>query len=190
MVIIAGLGNPGKKYAGTRHNMGFGAIEALAEKYRIAAASEQCKAVVGKGLAEGEKVLLAQPQTFMNNSGESIRALCDYYGVDSRRDLIVIYDDVSLPPGSIRVREKGSAGGHNGLKSIIAHLGHEEFVRVRIGIGEKPPQWDLADYVLGNPSGEDRKLLEEAQKTAADAVGLILREGSMAAMNRYNSKNR
>ena len=190
MVIIAGLGNPGEKYAKTRHNMGFRVIEALAEKYRIAATTQQCRAFIGKGVAEGERVLLAQPQTFMNNSGESVRALCDYYKVDPKKELIVIYDDISLPPGNIRIREKGSAGGHNGIKSIIEHLGHEEFLRVRVGIGEKPPQWDLADYVLGCPSAEDAKLLEDAWEDAADAVGLIVREGPMAAMNRYNSRKK
>jgi len=170
--------------------MGFRVIEALAERYRIAAESEQCKAVVGKGMAEGTRVLLAQPQTYMNNSGESIRALSDYYKIDTKKELIVIYDDISLPPGTIRVRERGSAGGHNGLKSIIACLGHDEFLRVRVGIGEKPPQWDLADYVLGQPSEDDRKLLEEAFDKAAAAVGLILSDGAMAAMNRYNTKNK
>ncbi|MBR1471804.1 MAG: aminoacyl-tRNA hydrolase [Lachnospiraceae bacterium] len=190
MYIIAGLGNPGRKYAGTRHNMGFAVIERLAERHGIAAAEEKLKAVYGKGVIAGEKVILAQPQTFMNLSGESVRALTDYFKADPASELIVIYDDISLPPGQLRVRPKGSAGGHNGIKNIIQMLGTENFARVRVGIGEKPKGWDLADYVLGHPDAADAKLLEEAFDRAADAVEMILTDGVDEAMNRFNTKNR
>lgn len=188
MYIIVGLGNPGKKYAGTRHNMGFAVIERLAERHRIAASEEKLKAVYGKGVIAGQKVVLAEPQTFMNLSGESVRALVDYFKVDPENELIVIYDDISLVPGQLRVRPKGSAGGHNGIKNIIQMLGGDVFPRVRVGIGEKPKGWDLADYVLGYPGDADKKLLDEAFDRAADAVEMILTDGVDAAMNRFNTK--
>lgn len=187
MYIIVGLGNPGKKYAGTRHNMGFAVIERLAERHRIAASEEKLKAVYGKGVIAGQKVVLAEPQTFMNLSGESVRALVDYFKVDPENELIVIYDDISLAPGQLRVRPKGSAGGHNGIKNIIQMLGGDVFPRVRVGIGEKPKGWDLADYVLGYPGDADKKLLDEAFDRAADAVEMILTDGVDAAMNRFNT---
>ncbi|MBP3295602.1 MAG: aminoacyl-tRNA hydrolase [Lachnospiraceae bacterium] len=187
MYIIVGLGNPGKKYAGTRHNMGFAVIERLAERHRIAASEEKLKAVYGKGVIAGQKVVLAEPQTFMNLSGESVRALVDYFKVDPENELIVIYDDISLAPGQLRVRPKGSAGGHNGIKNIIQMLGGDVFPRVRVGIGEKPKGWDLADYVLGYPGDADKKLLDETFDRAADAVEMILTDGVDAAMNRFNT---
>lgn len=187
MYIIVGLGNPGKKYAGTRHNMGFAVIERLAERHRIAASEEKLKAVYGKGVIAGQKVVLAEPQTFMNLSGESVRALVDYFKVDPENELIVVYDDISLEPGQLRVRPKGSAGGHNGMKNIIQMLGGDVFPRVRVGIGEKPKGWDLADYVLGYPGDADKKLLDEAFDRAADAVEMILTDGVDAAMNRFNT---
>ncbi len=187
MYIIVGLGNPGKKYAGTRHNMGFAVIERLAERHRIAASEEKLKAVYGKGVIAGQKVVLAEPQTFMNLSGESVRALVDYFKVDPENELIVVYDDISLAPGQLRVRPKGSAGGHNGMKNIIQMLGGDVFPRVRVGIGEKPKGWDLADYVLGYPGDADKKLLDEAFDRAADAVEMILTDGVDAAMNRFNT---
>ena len=187
MYIIAGLGNPTKTYAGTRHNIGFEVIDQLANDLRIDVSSKKHKAEYGKGYIGGEKVILAKPQTFMNLSGESIREMADYYKVDSE-DIIIIFDDVSLEPGQLRVRAKGSAGGHNGIKSIIAHLGTQEFPRVKVGVGEKPKGWDLADYVLGKFSGDDRKIMDEAVKEAAKAVVLMVTDGVDAAMNQFNAK--
>ena len=148
MFIIAGLGNPGARYQGTRHNAGFSVIDALADKYNISVDGKKARAYVGKGIIAGQKVILAKPQTYMNLSGESIRGLTDYYKIDVEQELLVIYDDISLAPGQIRIRKKGSAGGHNGMKNIIAHLGGQVFPRIKVGVGEKPRNFDLADYVL------------------------------------------
>ena len=188
MYIIVGLGNPGKEYGGTRHNIGFDVIELLAGQENISVAEKKHKALIGKGVVAGQRCILAKPQTFMNLSGESVRALLDYYKADEKEELIVISDDVSLDVGQIRIRKKGSAGGHNGMKSIIAHLGTEEFNRVRIGIGNKPKGWDLADYVLGHFEEEDRDKVEEGVIHACEAVELILKDGISAAMNQYNKK--
>nr|MCR5311293.1 aminoacyl-tRNA hydrolase [Lachnospiraceae bacterium] len=155
MYIIAGLGNPGREYAGTRHNAGFMAIDELASRFGIDVSEKKHKGLIGKGVIEGNKVILLKPQTYMNSSGESLREAVDYYKIDPEEELIVIYDDISLNPGDIRVRKQGSAGGHNGMKSIIAHLGTQGYTRVRIGIGEKPPRMDLADWVLGHLTGDD-----------------------------------
>ena len=188
MYIIAGLGNPKREYENTRHNIGFDVIEELAEQENIGVLEMKHKAVIGKGYIEGQKVILAKPQTFMNLSGESIRELTDYYKVDAAASLIVISDDISLAPGQLRIRKKGSAGGHNGLKNIISHLGHDNFIRIRMGVGEKPRGYDLADYVLGHFSREERMLMDEAVKKACDAIRLIIAQDADAAMNRYNSK--
>ncbi|MBQ8519381.1 MAG: aminoacyl-tRNA hydrolase, partial [Agathobacter sp.] len=150
MFVIVGLGNPGKKYENTRHNAGFISIDALADKYGISISEKKHKALCGSGVIEGNKVLLVKPQTFMNLSGESVRAVMDFYKIDPEEDMLVIYDDISLAPGNIRIRKKGSAGGHNGIKSIIAHAGTQNFMRIKVGVGEKPSGWDLADYVLGH----------------------------------------
>ena len=147
MYIIAGLGNPTKQYEGTRHNVGFDVIDRIADEYNISVETRKGKALTGTGIIAGRKVLLAKPQTYMNLSGESLRALTDFYKIDVETELLVIYDDISLEPGQIRIRKKGSAGGHNGIKNIIAHLGTQEFPRIRIGVGEKPARMDLADYV-------------------------------------------
>lgn len=186
MFIIAGLGNPGKRYENTRHNVGFDAIDELVDRYRIPGSGVSHKAMVGKGIMEGQKVLLAKPLTYMNLSGEAIRGLVDYYKIDPETELLVIYDDISLEPGNIRIRKKGSAGGHNGIKSIIAQLGTQNFQRIRIGVGEKPKNWDLADYVLGTFGKEDRPLVEEALGNAAEAVAMIVQGKIDEAMNRFN----
>lgn len=186
MFIIAGLGNPGKRYENTRHNVGFDAIDELVDRYRIPGSGVSHKAMVGKGIMEGQKVLLAKPLTYMNLSGEAIRGLVDYYKVDPETELLVIYDDISLEPGNIRIRKKGSAGGHNGIKSIIAQLGTQNFQRIRIGVGEKPKNWDLADYVLGTFGKEDRPLVEEAIGNAAEAAAMIVQGKIDEAMNRFN----
>ena len=188
MYIIAGLGNPGQPYEGTRHNAGFDVIDVLAEAYNISVDYRKNRALIGKGIIEGQKVILAKPQTYMNLSGESIRGLVDYYKVDEESELIVIYDDVSLDPGQIRIRKKGSAGGHNGIKSIIAHLGTEVFPRVKVGVGQKPRQYDLADYVLGRFSQVERPVMEDAFEEAAEAAIAVVEDGIDAAMNRFNRK--
>lgn len=188
MYIIVGLGNPGRQYAHTRHNVGFDTIDVLADKYRIDVDSKKFKALYGKGVIEGQKVILAKPQTFMNLSGESVRELIDFFKVDEASELIVIYDDISLEPGQLRIRKKGSAGGHNGIKNIIAHLGSQEFLRVKVGVGEKPKGYDLADYVLGHFSKEERVQVEDAMKRGADAVVQMMTAGIDTAMNEYNRK--
>lgn len=189
MYIIVGLGNFGKQYENTRHNIGFDVIDKLAEQENIRVLERKHRAVIGKGVVAGEKCLLAKPLTYMNLSGECVRELLDYYKADETTELIVISDDVSLPVGQLRIRKKGSAGGHNGLKNIIAHLGHDSFARIRIGVGEKPAGWDLADYVLGHFSGPERKLEDEAADRAAEAVRTVIRQDADAAMNRFNAKN-
>ena len=187
MYVIAGLGNPGREYEGTRHNVGFMTLDALADKYNIDVREKAFKGLIGKGVIEGNKVILVKPQTYMNLSGECIRQVMDYYKVDPA-EFIVIYDDISLVPGGIRIRKKGSAGGHNGIKNIIAHLGTQEFPRVRIGVGEKPARMDLADYVLGHFSKAERAQMEEGYDRATEAVRLILAGEIDAAMNQYNKK--
>ena len=186
MFIIAGLGNPDEKYQGTRHNVGFDVVDRLAEKYQIAVDTKKHRALIGKGVIEGQKVLLVKPQTYMNLSGESIRSLVEYYKIDPEEELIVIYDDISLEPGKIRIRKKGSAGGHNGIKNIIAQLGTQNFQRIKVGVGEKPKGWDLADYVLGHFSKEDRGLVDDALKRAAGAVELMVQGEVDQAMNQFN----
>ena len=142
MFVIAGLGNPGKEYAGTRHNVGFGALDELADKYRISVDTGKHKALIGKGIIEGEKVILVKPLTYMNLSGDSLREVLDYYKLPPER-LLVIYDDINLDVGQLRIREKGSAGGHNGMKSIIARVGSDAFPRIRVGVGAKPPRMSI-----------------------------------------------
>ena len=187
MFLIAGLGNPGKEYETTRHNAGFMVIDALADKLGADVSEKKHKGLCGKAVIGGQKCILLKPQTYMNSSGESIRAAADYFKI-APEDIIVIYDDISLAPGQLRVRAKGSAGGHNGIKSIIAHLGTQEFPRVRVGVGEKPSRMDLADYVLGHFSAEDRKIMAEAVKEAADAACEIIESGIEHAMNAHNQK--
>lgn len=189
MYIIAGLGNPSREYEGTRHNVGFLSVDALADKIGVSFTEKKHKAICAKGMIGCEKVILAKPQTFMNNSGESLREITDFYKVDAAH-VIVLYDDISLDVGQLRVRAKGSAGGHNGIKSIIQHLGTQEFKRVRVGIGDKPARMDLADYVLGHFSREEQKLIQDAAKDAADAVCMIVEKGIDAAMNSFNAQKK
>lgn len=188
MLVIAGLGNPGKEYVNTRHNAGFMAIDALASKYGIDVNEKKHKGLIGKGVIEGQKAVLVKPQTFMNNSGECLREVCDYYKIDIETELLVIYDDITLDVGGIRIRKHGSAGGHNGIKSIISHLGTQEFRRIRVGIGEKPPRMDLADWVLGHFPKENADALSDAYKDVLDAVKLITEDKIDEAMNMYNKK--
>ncbi len=188
MYLIAGLGNPTKKYEKTRHNAGFEVIDYLSEKYQIPVKQAGFKGLYGTGYIEGQKVLLLKPQTYMNLSGESIRAALDFYKMDPEEEMVVIYDDISLAPGQLRVRAKGSAGGHNGMKNIILHTGTQKFARVRVGVGEKPKDFDLADYVLGHFSEEDQKIMDEAFQKAGSAAAVIVTEGTDAAMNQFNGK--
>ena len=188
MFLIVGLGNPGKQYENTRHNVGFDAIDVLVDEYRIPSSGKQHKAMYGKGMIEGQQVILAKPLTYMNLSGEAVRAMVDYYKIDPETELLVIFDDISLAPGNIRIRKKGSAGGHNGIKSIITHLGTQNFQRIKVGVGEKPKNWDLADYVLGTFSKDDRKLVDEALERTAKAAALIVQGEVDEAMNLYNKK--
>ena len=190
MFLIVGLGNPGKQYENTRHNVGFDAIDCLVDEYRIPSSGKQHKAMYGKGAIEGRKVILAKPLTYMNLSGEAVRALVDYYKIDPETELLVIFDDISLAPGNIRIRKKGSAGGHNGIKNIIAHLGGQVFPRIKVGVGEKPPKYDLADYVLGHFSKAEQELMSEGYDNAVKAVELIVSDQISEAMNEYNRKKK
>ena len=188
MFIIVGLGNPSKEYEGTRHNAGFEVIDRISDKYNISVDTKKHRALIGKGIIGGQKVILAKPQTFMNLSGESVRSLLDYYKVDEEQELIVIYDDISLDNGQIRIRAKGSAGGHNGIKNIIAHLGGQVFPRVKVGVGEKPSKYDLADYVLGHFSKDDRAKMQEGYTRAMHAAEMLVAGDVEQAMNEYNKK--
>ena len=190
MYIIVGLGNPTRQYEGTKHNVGFDTIDYLIDEYQIPSSGTGHKALFGKGMIAGQKVIVAKPMTYMNLSGESIRSILDYYKVDPETELIVIYDDISLDVGKLRIRAKGSAGGHNGIKNIIAHLGTQEFPRVRIGVGEKPARMDLADYVLGHFPKEEAETMTTAFKDGAAAVVDMMTEGVEAAMNHFNGAAR
>ena len=186
--VIAGLGNPGREYAETKHNVGFCVIDRLAEKYHIDVTKFKQKALIGDGTINGKRVLLVKPQTFMNLSGESIREIIDYYKVDPQSELVVVCDDISLELGQLRIRKKGSAGGHNGLKNIIAQLGTDGFARIKMGVGNKPEGYDLADYVLGHFTGAERKIMDESIGYAVDAAVTMLEKGPDEAMNRFNGK--
>ena len=190
MFIITGLGNPDRQYEGTRHNAGFDVIDRIAEKYNIAVDTKKHRAYIGKGIIDGQKVILAKPQTYMNLSGESIRSLVDYYKIDEENELLVVYDDISLDVGRLRIRAKGSAGGHNGIKNIIAHLGTQVFPRIKVGVGEKPKGYDLADYVLGHFSKAERERMEEGYDNAVRAAEMIVTGQLNEAMNEFNRKKK
>lgn len=188
MFLMVGLGNPGKQYEHTRHNIGFDVMDAIADKYNISISEKKHKALCGKGVIGGQKVVLAKPQTFMNLSGESVVELLNYYKLDPEDEMLVIFDDISLAPGGLRIRKKGSAGGHNGIKNIIALTGTQNFMRIKVGVGEKPKGWDLADHVLGHFDTEDRKKVEEAILDAVTAAEMILQGEVDQAMNDFNGK--
>lgn len=185
MYIIAGLGNPESKYDKTRHNIGFRLIDELAVRNGITFSDRKHNGLVGKGIISGEKVILLKPLTYMNLSGECVGPAADYYKVEPE-NVIILFDDISLDVGRIRIRKKGSAGGHNGIKSIIAHLGSENFPRLKFGVGHKPKEMDLADYVLGRFSSQDEATVSEGIKRACEAVECMIGEGCDAAMNKYN----
>ena len=185
--IIAGLGNPGKEYEYSRHNAGFLCIDILCNKYNIKVDRLKYKALTGTAVINGHTCLVMRPQTFMNNSGEALREAADFYKIPPEK-VIVIYDDISINTGALRIRRKGSAGGHNGIKSIIAHLGSDNFPRLKLGVGErKDPDSDLKDHVLGKFSKEDLVLMKSTMEKAVDAIPFILDGDIDGAMNRYNS---
>ena len=184
--LIVGLGNPGDKYEATRHNVGFMVVDELAERARTPVQKLKFRALTNTAQVGDAKALLMKPVTYMNLSGEAVRQAADFYKVPPER-VLVISDDVSLPVGKLRLRRGGSAGGHNGMKNIILHLGSDQFPRVKIGVGEKPhPDYDMAEWVLSRFIGEDKRTMDEAIKRAADSVECCIREGMDRAMNRFN----
>jgi len=185
--LIVGLGNPGPRYASTRHNVGFLVVDELARRHGLRLAGRQANAHYARGDISGQKVILAEPQTFMNNSGQAVRALSSYYKVPPER-VLIIYDDVALPTGTIRIREKGSSAGHNGVKSVIQHMHTEAVPRIRVGV-DRPndPRHGQIDWVLGHFSGEEQPVIKDAIGRAADAVEYILANGYERAMNVYNT---
>lgn len=186
MYIIVGLGNPGKKYEGTRHNVGFQTIDTLADKLNIKVNKIKFKGLVGEGRIADEKVILLKPQTFMNNSGESIVEILNFYKLEPK-DLLVVADDIDIEFAQLKIKKNGSAGTHNGLKSIVNLTGSKEFARFKIGVGKKHPNEDLASFVLSNFPSKDRKHIENAIEACADAVMLCIRDGIEKAMNNYNN---
>ncbi len=188
MYVILGIGNPGKKYEGTRHNIGFIALDYMGAHYGIKINKIKHKALIGEGTIAGEKVILVKPQTYVNLSGDSLREVCTFYKVPPEK-VIVIHDDVSLDCGKVRIRAKGSAGGHNGLKSIILNLNSDEFIRIKMGVGAAPEHYDLADWVLGKFSKEEITHMSSAvDAMVEDAVPMIIKSGVEAAMNSFNAK--
>ncbi len=184
MYIIAGLGNPGKKYENTRHNMGFIAIDLLAEEFGIKVDKLKFKSLVGEGRIAGQRVLLMKPQTYMNLSGEAIREAVNFYKIDPE-ELIVIYDDIDIPTGTFRIRKKGSAGTHNGMRSVVYQIQSDQFPRIRVGIGSET-KMDLINYVVGGISKSERELLEDSLVKSAKAAACIVEKGIDKAMNEYN----
>jgi peptidyl-tRNA hydrolase, PTH1 family len=182
--IVVGLGNPGNQYKETRHNIGFLVVDELARRWNASPWKRRLEAEVSEHRAIGP-VLLVKPQTFMNLSGVSVREIAKFYKTPST-DIIVVHDDLDLPAGRLRIRERGGAGGHRGIESILSHLGTDEFVRVRFGVGRPPEGWESADYVLGRFSADELPMIREAVVKAADAVEDILKEGAAPAMNRFN----
>ena len=188
MYVILGIGNPGKKYEGTRHNIGFIAMDYMESKYGIKINKIKHKALIGEGNINGEKVVLVKPQTYVNLSGESLREVCTFYKIPPQ-NVIVIHDDVSLDVGKLRIRDKGSDGGHNGLKSIIYQLKSDEFTRIKVGVGAAPEHYDLADWVLGKFSKEEITHMSKAvDAIVEEVVPMIMKDGAQAAMNSFNGK--
>ncbi|SHI96756.1 peptidyl-tRNA hydrolase [Geosporobacter subterraneus DSM 17957] len=184
MIVIVGLGNPGRQYEGTRHNVGFEVIDLLSSRNQIPVNKIKFKALVGEGFIGNQKVLLVKPQTYMNLSGQSLLEIMNFYKLDSQQ-IIVVYDDIDIETGKLRIRAKGSAGTHNGMRSIIYEIQTDDFPRVRIGIG-KPRFGDLADYVLGRLVKEERELVSIALRDAAEAVEVFVKQDIQTAMNQYN----
>ena len=185
MKLIVGLGNPGEQYRTSRHNTGYLTMDRLAETLNVSVNRRAFNALIGKTVVRGEQVILMKPQTYMNNSGEAVGKAVRYYHLDPQKDVLVIYDDLDLPAGKIRLREKGSAGGHNGIKSIIAHLNTSEFCRIRVGIGSEN-KGDTIDFVLGSMYGEEKQLWLQAIEKSADAAREFIYDTFQNVMNRYN----
>jgi len=185
--LIVGLGNPGEEYARTRHNIGFQCVMHLARRHGLDFARKRAHARVAEGHIGGERVVLARPITYMNRSGQAVSGLRSWYKVDPAVGVLVIYDEMDLPFGKLRLRQRGSAGTHNGMKSIVGQLGSQDFPRLRVGIGKPPPQWAATAYVLGRFTDDEEEALPTLYEQVADAVELVLREGLTAAMNRYNA---
>lgn len=185
--LIIGLGNPGRKYELNWHNSGFMALEILAQRHKIDVSRIRFKGLLGQGTISGQKCLLLKPSTYMNLSGESMREAMTYFKIPAA-NCLVLYDDVDIPIGQIRIRENGGAGTHNGMRSIVGLLGSEDFPRVRIGIGPQPTQWDIAEYVLSDIPAELREDFWQALNKAADAVEMTLRDSLAQAMNQFNRK--
>ena len=187
MWLIVGLGNPGEEYAKTRHNIGFQCVNEVARRHGLDFSKKLAKARIAEGQIAGQRVALAKPFTYMNVIGQSVVSLCNWYKVTPAQELLVIYDELDLPFGTLRLRERGSAGTHNGMKSVVGQLGSQEFPRMRIGIGQGPPGRDAAQYVLGRFTRDEQAQLPALIARAADAVEVILREGFTTAMNRFNA---
>ena len=183
MFLIVGLGNPGKEYEDTRHNIGFKVVDNIAKEYNIQINRQKFKGIYGEGFINGEKVILLKPTTYMNLSGESVMEVVNFYNIEND-EILIIYDDISLDIGKLRIREKGSAGGHNGIKSIIAHLGSEVFSRIKIGVGQ--PNSDLVKHVLGKFSKEEMVILDESIEAATNATAEIIKNDVKTAMNQFN----
>ena len=187
MYLIVGLGNPGAKYAHTRHNVGFDVMEALSRKLGVSISREKDEALVGECFVGGQKVILAMPQTYMNLSGEAVSRLARWYKIEPE-NLMVVYDDIDIPQGHIRIRKNGSAGTHNGMRSIVGLLGYENFPRLRVGVGQKREGYELADWVLGHYIGEEKEVADKAFQQAADAIVDYIENGIDSAMRTYNTK--
>jgi len=187
MKVIVGLGNKGIKYAKTRHNIGFEVIELLAARYKIDMTHRKFKGLVGQGSIEGEKILLVMPLTYMNLSGECVREIIDYYKIDET-ELVIIYDDLSLDVGALRIRDKGSAGGHNGIKNIISHLGHDKFLRFKVGVGPQPHGVKAEDFVLNRFAKSDAEIVQASIEHTANGIEAYLKQGQDYVMNNYTRK--
>jgi len=187
MYLIVGLGNPGAKYAHTRHNVGFDVLDALSRKLNVSISRERDNALIGECFVGGQKVILAMPQTYMNLSGEAVMPLASYFKIPPE-NLLVVYDDIDLPQGHIRIRKNGSAGTHNGMRSIVGLLGYENFPRLRVGVGQKREGYELADWVLGHYIGEEQEVADKAFALAADAIVDYIQNGIESAMRTYNTK--
>ena len=187
MYLIVGLGNPGSKYAHTRHNVGFDVLEALSKKLNVSISRERDNALIGECFVGGQKVILAMPQTYMNLSGEAVLPLANYFKIP-QENLLLVYDDIDIPQGHIRIRKNGSAGTHNGMRSIVGLLGYENFPRLRVGVGQKREGYELADWVLGHYIGEEQEVADKAFALAADAIVDYIQNGIDSAMRTYNTK--
>jgi PTH1 family peptidyl-tRNA hydrolase len=184
--LFIGLGNPGEEYAQTRHNVGFQCVAAYARRHRLEFSDKRAHARVAEGNVAGQRIALAKPFTYMNLSGQAVVGLRHWYKLEAERDLVVIYDDIDLPFGTLRLRERGSAGTHNGMRSIIGQLGHQDFRRIRVGISAPPKGWELSNYVLGRFTRDEQELIPALCERVADAIDVIVREGFTTAMNRFN----